>query len=156
MKAKLLTVAVMGVALFVGWKSKRRVVAPEEPRAVIYEMFNACRARDVPRYLATYADPMAGSLKRTVSAQYLRDFSEPVTGVALSDVQRASDTAASVQVQVIYRDRTESQTYFLVHSGSGWKIARTEDAQRTAALVPYGTPVRLTRRANGSGPEQGR
>ena len=110
-------------------------------------MLNAGKAGDTPRYLASYSQPMAAALERTVSAQYLRDTNAPLKGVALSDPEPITGGEASVQVQFIYEDRTDAQIFYLSRGAAGWKIARTEDAERAKTLVPYGTPVRLARRA---------
>ena len=149
MKKRIATFLVLvAVALFVGWKARRQPAQaiPDDPRAVIYEMLNAGKGGDVKRYLASYAEPMAATLEKTVSAQYLREISDPVKGVALSDPRVISDVEMSFLVQFIYQDRTEAQTYYVTNGASGWRIARTEDAQREATLVPYGTPIRLARR----------
>ena len=148
MKKKIATFLVLAIALLVGWKARRQPTqtAADNPRAVIYEMINAGQSGDVQRYLSSYAEPMATTLEKTVSAQYLREISDPVKGVALSDPQKISDTETSIQVQFIYSDRTEAQTYYLSKGSGSWKITGTEDAQRATTLVPYGTPVRLARR----------
>ncbi len=149
MKKQIVTVFVMAIASVLAWKGKRlsSQSKPTDPRAVIYEMLSAGKAGDVDRYVASYADPMAATLRRTITAQYLREGSDPVKGVALSDPKEVSATEARIEVKFIYQDRTEAQTFYVSRgSGSQWEITRTEDSRHAETLVPYGTLIRLARR----------
>lgn len=149
MKKQIATVLVLALALVLAWKGKRlpNQANSNDPRAVIYEMLTAGKAGDVDRYVASYADPMAATLRRTISAQYLREGSDPVRGVALSDPQEVSANEARIEVKFIYQDRTEAQMFYVSKNAGGqWRIARTEDSHHAETLVPYGTPIRLARR----------
>lgn len=146
MNTKIATIVVLAAGLVVARLGRKQAAVPEDPRAVIYEMLNAAKAGDRPRYLEAFAQPMVATLEPTISANYLLDTSALIKGVACSDPLRITDGESSVQVQFIYEDRTDAQTFYLSRGDSGWKIARMEDAQRAKTLVPYGTPVRLTHR----------
>ena len=117
------------------------------PQDVIYSMLDAARAGDVKKYLASYAGPLAQSLKQTAGespdfAGYLRDSNAALKGVAVSDPELLSDNAAKARVEYVYQDRNEVQYFYLDKTPSGWKIARVDSADRVKTLEPYGTPVK--------------
>jgi hypothetical protein len=163
-KAQLLTLGLLTLAALVavgaksGWKlpdfQGARAVAPAAPKAdptpqdAIYGMLDAARAGDVKAYLASYTGQMATSLGQSLSertpeafAKYLQESNAAIKGVAISEPQALTDREMKVRVEYVYQDRNEAQTMYLEKTGTGWKIARVDGAERVKTLVPYGTPV---------------
>ena len=145
-----LLAAIAGLALAPGIRLPLlRRPAPSEPQDSIYAMLNAARAGDVKGYMGAYTGSMEASLRETIAessepafAQYLKSSAATIKGVALSDRENISESAAKVRVEYVYEDRNEVQTIYLERRPEGWKIARTDTSERIPTLTPYGTPVK--------------
>jgi hypothetical protein len=163
-KAQVLTVALLAGAALVavgaknGWKVPEfraaQALAPAAakpdptPQDAIYGMLDAARGGDIKAYMASYSGQMATSLEQSLSettpaafAKYLQDSNAAIKGVAISEPQALTDREMKVRVEYVYQDRNEAQTMYLEKSGTQWKIARVDSAERVKTLVPYGTPV---------------
>jgi hypothetical protein len=164
-KAQVLTIAILTLALSVAlvrkgqWgRAVSRVTqaipaagtsAGVSPEDAIYDMLDAARAGDVVRYLASYSDAMAASLRQSFSgkpesdfARYLQESNSTVKGVTVMPPRWITDREAKVRVDYTYVDRTERQDLWLEKSGKSWKIARVGVAEQVKTAIPYGTPVR--------------
>lgn len=142
---RITTAGLLAAALAIGVTRTRR---EEDPPAAIYAMLDAARAGDVKAYLARFGGPMETSLRQMLSesssaafSAYLRDTNAAIKGVVVSDPQLNGNTA-TLQIQYVYADRTESQTMYLEKSGPGWTIVQTGIGERIKTPIPYGTPVR--------------
>jgi hypothetical protein len=148
---QLVTILVLAAALAVGLARKaewRTPKVPPEPQDAIYAMLAAARLGDVNAYLACYTGQLQTTLRQAAKettgpgfAKYLRDTHAAIKGVAVADPQKTGDREATLRVEYIYQDRNEAQILFLEKGPAGWKIARTDNADRVPALIPYGTPV---------------
>jgi len=117
-----------------------------KPQDAVYAMFDAARAGDVERYMASYTGEMAQSLARAKSespdfARYLRDSNAGLKGIAMMEPQPQSDGQVMLRVEYVYQDRNEAQFFFLDRTAGGWKISRVETSERVKTVIPYGTPV---------------
>jgi len=157
--AQILTFLILlGVLLFTvagrsGWNWRgilsRAQPADATPEDAIYNMLDAARNGDVKKYMASYNPSMQTALRQSITdssdsgfRRYLQDTNATLKGVAVMPPEKTSDTEVKVRVEYVYQERNEAQTMYLEKSGSGWRIARVETAQRVKTLVPYGTPVR--------------
>jgi hypothetical protein len=161
-KARLITVAILSTAVLIAigrktsWQTTRvadviaapRVKADPTPQDAIYATLDAAREGDVKKYLAGYTGQMLVSLQQAMTestpsgfAKYLKDSNASVKGIAITEPQTLTDREVKVRVEFVYQDRNEVQYMYLEKSGSDWKIARVDSAERVKTLVPYGTPV---------------
>ena len=157
--AQILTFLILaGVLVFTvagrsGWNWRgilsRAQPADATPEDAIYNMLDAARNGDVKKYMAAYNPSMQTALRQSITdssdigfRRYLQDTNATLKGVAVMPPEKTSDTEVKVRVEYVYQERNEAQTMYLEKSGSGWRIARVETAQRVKTLVPYGTPVR--------------
>jgi hypothetical protein len=161
-KAQIVTVAVLAIAVGVvlGRKANwdfssfsnlvpaRTVKADPTPQDAIYNMLDAAREGDVPKYLSAYSGQMEASLKQAIAestepgfAKYLKESNSSIKGIAITEPQTLTDREVKVRVEYVYQDRNEVQQMYLEKLSSGWKIARVDSTERVKTLVPYGTPV---------------
>lgn len=151
----LILAAVLGVTLAQrngwNWRGMLSRSQPTEatPEDAIYNMLDAARNGDVKKYLAAYNPTMQTALRQSIAdssdtgfRRYLQDTNATLKGVAVMPPEKTSDTEVKVRVEYVYQERNEAQTMYMEKSGSTWKIARVENAQRVKTLIPYGTPVR--------------
>ena len=154
-KAHIVTVIVLVAALAVvlirktNWRVPAGQIESQSPQDAIYAMLKAARAGDVKAYLANYSGQTEAALRQALAestepgfANYLRDSSSSLKGVAVSEPQTITDLEARVRVEYVYQDRNEVQMMYLQKGSSGWKIFRTDGDERVDTLIPYGTPVR--------------
>lgn len=154
--AKLITLALLAGALgFVVLRNQPSTATSLTSAAVatpvqdaVYAMFEAAQRGDVSAYLNAYAGSVRASLDQSVAEQgnekfanYLREQTASVKGIAVQEPQAVTAAQAKIQIEFVYQDRNETQWMTLDKTGAGWKITRIEAAQRIKTLVPYGTPV---------------
>jgi len=144
--ATFVTLAVMGLALL--WAVRGRDRETPEPNDVVWVLIDAAQAGDVDRYLGCFGGDLRNQLEATVGelsrdgfADYLRSSSEPLTGVAVYDVDQPQAGRAALTVEYVYRDATERQELQLELSGASWKITALERSKRAKPLIPYGQPA---------------
>lgn len=144
--ATFLTLIVVGLALL--WAVRGRDREPSEPKDVVWVLIEAAQARDVDRYLGCFGGDIRRQLGATVLeltpdgfADYLRSSVEPLTGVAVYDVDRPQPGRAVLTVEYVYRDATERQRLQLELSGASWRITGLERSKRAKPLIPYGQPA---------------
>lgn len=135
----------------VAFSVARRVREPRrdpEPEDTVYAMLNAARTGDIRAYLASHDEPMRATLRKSFAdssdaafATYLRESNAAVKGTAISDLG-AVGSETRLRVEYVYEDRNEVQIMYLAEGPNGWKITRTENDERIATTVRYGTPVR--------------
>ncbi len=145
--APIITVVILAAAL--GFTlTRKKPQADNSPEDAIYEMLDAAKKGDIPRYLAAYSGPMEASLKQSIAEsptafrQYLIDTNATLKGVAVTAAEPATTREAKLRVEYVYQDRNETQLMYLEKLPPGWKITRADPSQRVRTLVPYGTPVR--------------
>ena len=149
-KAQLTTLVLMAAlgCLAIWKRTPARVSTPAQPQDAIYQMFDAVREGNLPKYLESHTGMMEASLRRAAAEigearilQSLQEKNAPVKGIAILEPVRLSDREMKARVEYVFADRNEVQILYLEKSGEQWKIARVEGAQRIETLVPYGTPV---------------
>jgi hypothetical protein len=149
-KAQLATVVLVGALGCVAiWKrTPSQASTPEQPQDAIYQMFDAVREGNLPKYLEAHTGVMEASLRSTAAeigeAALLKSLQEknaPVKGIAILEPVRVSDREMKARVEYVFADRNEVQIVYLERIEERWKIARVEGAQRIETLMPYGSPV---------------
>ena len=123
-------------------------VAEASPEDVIWQMMDATRAGNVQAYLRCFTGALKQNLEKSVSEMgepqfsgYLKRLNDEVTGVAVSDLERANDAEASVKVEFVFRSKNEAQKHHLRLIEKSWKIDQVDGAERIKTLIPYGTAV---------------
>jgi len=143
--ATIITVLVIAAALI--WALRREAPEPPPPEDLIWSLIEAAQAGDVEAYLGCFGGELRTRLDHTVVeltpggfSDYLRSSSDPLTGVAVYDVEVA-EGRGSLTVEYVYRDVTERQRMQLERARSGWRIVDLDPSRRAKPLIPYGAPA---------------
>ena len=160
--AGIVTVALMGVLVWSGW---RRSTEPRESDATRPEILDPITGRinvllesawrgDVPAYLASFGAPIRQRLEREVGergraafAADLRRAARSRKSHALFASEKDGDDSARVTVESVYPDRNERQTFRLDRGPEGWLVTGVETIRGQIPKAKYGTP------ATSQGPE---
>lgn len=139
----LLLIAALACLAF--WKQG---AAPRQPQDAIYEMLDAVREGNLPKYLEAHTGAMEASLRRAAAEigearllESLQKKNSPLKGVAIEEPESLSERDSKARVEYVFANRNEVQIVYLEKTGDRWKIARVENAQQVETVVPYGTPV---------------
>jgi len=129
------------------WQLQKRAVAT--PEDVVWRMSDATREGSVQAYLDCFSGPLKQNLQKTADdmgeshfSRYLKELSEEVTGIAVSDLKQANEETASLKVEFVFRGRNETQIHSFKLLAGGWKITEVDGAEQIKTLIPYGTDVR--------------
>jgi hypothetical protein len=141
-----LTLALVAGAVFLSYRQRPKT--PEEPENVIWRVLDQSRAGSVEGYMDCFTGSMREQLEVTARgmtlprfSEYLRESIEKVKGVAVYDVQRSGEGAATLVVEYVYQDQNERQRMSLRKEGESWRIESAEPSSRIQPVIPYGKPV---------------
>lgn len=121
---------------------------PEQPQDAVNAFFTAARDGDAEGYLRLTTGELRKSLEQLRRQQGAAAFRENmrrsldgVKGQAVRKLPQAPVSAEAFEVELVFGDRNEVQTFILEPVGSGWAIASIETARVYRPEIPYGTPV---------------
>lgn len=121
---------------------------PDQPQDAVNAFFNAARDGDVQAYLRLTTGQLRTSLEQLRRQQGAEVFRENmqrsldgIKGQAVRKLPQSPVGAAAFEVELIFSDRNEVQTFVLEPVGAGWAIASIEAARVYRPEIPYGTPV---------------
>lgn len=121
---------------------------PATPEEAIAEFFDAARDGNTRAYLRLTTGALRKSLDQLRKQQgpdtfqaNLKRTNDGIMGQAVRELTGAPTGTATYEVELIFKDRNEVQTFRLEQSGSGWAIASIEVARVYQPEIAYGTPV---------------
>lgn len=121
---------------------------PQTPEDTIAKFFDAARDGNTRDYLRLTAGDLRRSLDQLRKQQGTEAFranlqrtNEGIMGQAVRELPGAPTGTAAYEVELIFADRNEVQTFRLEQMGSGWAIASIEVARVYQPEIAYGTPV---------------
>jgi hypothetical protein len=121
---------------------------PATPEDTIAEFFDAARDGNTRAYLRLTTGDLRKSLDQLRRQQGAETFrsnmkrtNDGIKGQAVRELPAAPTDTATYEVELIFADRNEVQTFRLEQVGSGWAIASIETATVYQPEIAYGTPV---------------
>ena len=121
---------------------------PSTPEETIAEFFDAARDGNARAYLRLTTGELRKSLDQLRRQQGAETFranlqrtNDGIMGQAVRELPNPPTGTAAYEIELIFKDRNEVQTFRLEQSGSGWAIASIEVARVYQPEIAYGTPV---------------
>ncbi len=121
---------------------------PARPEDTIAAFFDAARDGNVRAYLRLATGELQRSLDHLRKQQgaeafqaNLRRTNDGIVGQAVRPLPGVPTGTAFYEVELIFTDRNEVQTFRLQQKGNGWAIASIDAARVYQPEIPYGTPV---------------
>ncbi len=118
------------------------------PEDVIWRMMDAAREGNSEAYLDCFSGALRQNLERTAAEmgnqrfrEYLRRLNDQIVGLATSDLERLGETEARLNVEFVYRGKTETQKHHFRLVDGSWKIEQIDSAAARQNVIPYGTEV---------------
>ena len=152
----LLAIALAAAAIAMRGKGR----LPDTPEGAVRAFFAAAQDGDAAAYLSLLSGPMKGSFEETQSqlggAAFSGKLRDTVAGLKGFAVSRATDTAddrATLDVELVFADRSQRQRFALVRESRGWLIAAIDRAEVEKPAAPYGSPVYDIAPTDGVNPE---
>ncbi len=157
--AGLLTVALMGVLLWMGMRNPGPVggspaPSPESPdpssgpESRVRALLADASAGDVSAYLADFAPSLRARLKREAEEKGRDAFAEALRAAAKARKSHAvfapeadGPDASTVVVETVYPDRNERQTYRLERLEGAWLVAGVETIRAHRPPAKFGAPA---------------
>jgi len=121
---------------------------PVTPEETIAGFFDAARDGDAKTYLRHTSGNLRRALRQLQKEQGTAGFSrdmqrslDGIVGQAVKRLPQAPAAMAAFEVELVFTDRNEVQTFLLEQVGSGWAICLIETARVYQPEIAYGTPV---------------
>jgi hypothetical protein len=121
---------------------------PDTPEEAVKAFFTAAESSDAPAYLSLLSGPLRGSFEesqRQLGAIAFREsLRSSVTGLKGFAASRAGESAedrATLDVELVFADRSERQRFRLIRESRGWTIAAIDRAEVEKPGKPYGATV---------------
>ncbi len=159
--AGILTAALLAAMLYLG--SRRAASTPStEPQSAetpgdpgatpaeetVRGLIRSGDEGDVDGYLAAFTGPIRERLEREVATRGREAFAGDLRraagarkGHAVYAAEPDGDLASKVVVETVYPDRNERQTYRVVASDDGWRVAEVATVRSRQPSVPFGASI---------------
>ena len=144
-------------AAAVAMRGKGRL--PDTPEGTVRAFFAAAQDGDAAAYYSLLSGPLRSSFEETQSQadgeairDRLRDTVAGLKGIAVSHAADGSDDRATLDVELVFVDRSERQRFVVVRESRGWVIAAIDRAEAEKPAAPYGSPVYDFAPANDANP----
>jgi hypothetical protein len=149
MKNRLVMIAVVVGLVVLAVLLRRPVVPlPATPEQAAQAMLDVAAGGDDEAYLALLDDELRESLRNTRSQvgvetfrRNLRESATGIVGLATSRGDEGASDRVSLDVEIVYTDRTERQRIVFTARDGGWVITAIAQAEVTRPTIRYGTPV---------------
>lgn len=148
MKKRVLQIGLILVLLAAALLMRGGDQLPPTPEEAIAEFFDAARDGNTRAYLQLTTGDLRKSLDQLRRQQgagmfqaNLKRTNDGIMGQAVRELPGAPIGTATYEVELIFADRNEVQTFRLEESGNGWAIASIDVARVYQPEIPYGTPV---------------
>lgn len=116
------------------------------PEDIIWSMSDATREGDVHAYLDCFSGALKQNLQKTADdmgesqfSRYLKELSDEVTGITVSELEQADEQTATLKVEFVFRGKNEVQKHSFKFLAGAWKITKVDGAEQIKTLIPYGT-----------------
>lgn len=148
MKKRVLQIGLILGLLTAALLMRRGDQLPPTPDETIAGFFDAARDGNTRAYLRLTTGELRKSLDQLRRQQGEETFQENlkrtndgIMGQAVRELPGAPSGTAIYEVELVFADRNEVQTFRLEQAGSGWAIASIDVARVYQPEIPYGTPV---------------
>lgn len=148
MKKRVLQIGLIVGLLAAALLMRRGDQLPPTPDETIARFFDAARDGNAKGYLRLTTGELRKSLDQLRRQQgnetfqgNLKRTNDGIMGQAVRKLPGAPSGTANYEVELIFTDRNEVQTFRLEESGGGWAIASIDVARVYQPEIPYGTPV---------------
>jgi hypothetical protein len=156
--AGVLTVALMGVLLFLGVNRTSQTIPlagagsssdkPDPTEARLATLLKTAGQGDLAGYLNCFTGPLRERLEREVNERGRDVFTADLKRAAGSRkshaifaVEPEGPSAARIVVETVYPDRNERQTYHLTEQAGLWLVVDVETIRSQVPKARYGTPA---------------
>ncbi len=144
----MLGILVVGVLAVVAFTLRGRDRMPSTPEAVAEQFFDAAGRGDDATYVGLTCGELSKSLGQSrtelgpaVFRENLKRSVESIEGLAFARSDDVAPEGVALDVELIFKDRTEAQRMLFLPKGNGWAVAAIETSQTVKQEIPWGTPV---------------
>ncbi len=148
MKKRVLQLALIAALVAVAFLLRGRDRLPPTAEETIAAFFDAASEGNDRVYLSLTTGSLRRSLdqlRRQQGAETfranLRATNDGLLGQAVQKRPQAASGAVGYQVDLVFADRQETQTFWLAEKSGGWAIESIETAEVRQPKIPYGAPV---------------
>lgn len=146
MKSKILISIILVIGLIVVVQITKPITsaAPSRIEDVIWKTFSSARTGNVQQYLDCFTGPSLANLqadrtqkKEAAFRDYIRQGAQDVKGVSIINGIQENPQQAVFEVEVVYADRNEDQTFSLQEIQGQWKITQISRPVMVKQPVTY-------------------
>lgn len=138
----IVVVVLIGVVLFTAPLVRR---GPARTEDVIWKMIVAARTGNIQQYLdcfsgsslATLQDDRKQSKSEAAFRDYIRRDAQDIKGLSIINGRQQGPEKAVFDVEVVYSDRNEDQTFSLQKTKGAWKITAISRPAITKQPIKY-------------------
>ncbi len=119
-----------------------------DAKQVIWDMVEATGRADVNAYLNCFGGDLRARMEDTIKekgreafVQTLRRNDEQTMGVAILGAESIDRNCYRIQVDLVFRDGHQEQTYEVRRRGGKWVIVAIRGGPRKKSAMPYGAEV---------------
>lgn len=137
-------IIVVGIGIFLRFVIPPKSKGPEKNEDIIWKMLSSAKLGNTQQYLDCFTGKSLRALQKaneekgkTVFRDYIQQNAQAVKGVSIISKEQKNSLKTVFDVEIVYADRNEYQTFSLQKGQEGWKINEISKSVITKQPIPY-------------------
>jgi len=137
-------IIVIGIGIFLRFVIPPKSKGPEKNEDIIWKMFSSAKLGNTQQYLDCFMGKSLRALQianeeknGAVFRDYIQQNAQAIKGVSIINKEQKNSLKKIFDVEIVYADRNEYQTFSLQKVQEGWKINKISKSVIAKQPIPY-------------------
>jgi hypothetical protein len=137
-------ILVIGIGIYLRMVIPPKSKGPEKNEDIIWKMFSSAKLGNTQQYLDCFTGKSLRSLQTAneekgepVFRDYIQQNAQAIKGVSIINKEQKNSLKTVFDVEIVYADRNEYQTFSLQKAKKGWKINEISKSVNVKQPIPY-------------------
>lgn len=137
-------ILVIGLGIYLRLVIPPKSKGPEKIEDIIWKMFSSAKLGNTQQYLDCFTGKSLRALQKAkgekdeaVFRDYIKQNAQDIKGVSILNGEQKNSQKTLFEVEIVYADRNEYQTFSLQKAPEGWKIDEISRPVIEKQPIPY-------------------
>lgn len=137
-------ILVIGIGIFLRLIIPPKSKGPEKNEDIIWKMLSSAKLGNTQQYLDCFTGKSLRALEKaneekgeTDFQDYIQQNAQAIKGVSIINKEQKNSLKTVFDVEIVYADRNEYQTFSLQKAQEGWKINEISKSVNVKQPIPY-------------------
>ena len=137
-------ILLIGIGIYLRLVIPSKSKGPEQNEDIIWKMFSTAKLGKTQEYLDCFIGKSLSALQKANKEKgeapfrdYIQQNAQAIKGVSIINKEQKNPLEAVFDVEIVYADRNEYQTFSLQKAQDGWKINGISKSVNVKQPIPY-------------------